>query len=101
MGLGITADDSLLADISMSGVVDQLEKGTSIHADIDELKLTLMDAMAQISFNGEYSYNPLSSGITEPEGESFDVFAADEADLESIFMEVYMNVMQLMMQLEQ
>ena len=101
MGLGITADDSLLADISMSGVVDQLEKGTSIHADIDELKLTLMDAMAQISFNGEYSYNPLSSGITEPKGESFDVFAADEADLESIFMEVYMNVMQLMMQLEQ
>lgn len=99
MGMAVTADDSLLVDLSMTGVVDQLEKGTSIHADIDELKITVMDAMAQLTLSGDYGYGPLSGQVTAPEGDAFDILAADEADWESIIMEVYMNVMQLMSQL--
>ncbi len=99
MGMAVTADDSLLVDLSMTGVVDQLEKGTSIHADIDELKITVMDAMAQLTLSGDYGYGPLSGQVTALQGDAFDILAADEADWESVIMEVYMNVMQLMSQL--
>ena len=99
MGMAVTADDSLLVDLSMTGVVDQLEKGTLIHADIDELKITVMDAMAQLTLSGDYGYGPLSGQVTALQGDAFDILAADEADWESVIMEVYMNVMQLMSQL--
>jgi len=99
MGMSVTANGSLAADISMSGVVDQLEKGASIHADIDEIKITVMDAAVQIGLAGDYSYGPLSGEVTAPEGEAFDVLAADEDDWESVMMEVYMNVLQLVSQL--
>lgn len=99
MGMAVTGDNSLILDLSMSGVVDRLEKGTAIHADIDELKITVMDAMTQVSLGGEYSYDQLSGEVKEPEGEAFDVLAADENDWESVFMEVYMNVLQLASQL--
>ncbi len=99
MGMGITGDNSLIIDLSMSGIVDQLEKGTSIHADIDELKLTVMDAMAQLTFSGDYGFSPLNQEIKALEGESFDVFAADEIEWQSIFMEIYLNVMQLASQI--
>ncbi len=99
MGMAVTVDSSMLVDISMSGIVDQLEKGTSIHADIDELKITVMDAMGQMTLSGDYGYGPLSGEVTAPEGDAFDVLAADESDWESVFMEIYMNVMQLMSQL--
>ncbi len=99
MGMAVTADDSLLVDLSMTGVVDQLEKGTSIHADIDELKITVMDAMAQLTLSGDYGYGPLSGQVTALQGDAFDILAADEADWESVIMEVYMNVTQLMSQL--
>ena len=99
MGMGITGNNSLLADISMSGVVDQLEKGKSIHADIDELKVTVMNAMTQMTFSGEYSLEPLNSEVTAPKGDAFDVFAADENQWQSVFMEVYLNMMQLASQI--
>lgn len=99
MGMAVTADDSLLVDLSMTGVVDQLEKGTLIHADIDELKITVMDAMAQLTLSGDYGYGPLSGQVTALQGDAFDILAADEADWESVIMEVYMNVTQLMSQL--
>lgn len=99
MGVSVTGNGSLIADISMSGIVDQLEKGTSIHADIDELKVTVMDAMGQVTLSGEYSYAPLSGQVAAPEGEVFDVLAASEEDWQSVIMEVYLNAMQLVSQL--
>lgn len=99
MGMGITGNNSLIADISMSGVVDQLEKGQSIHADIDEWKITIMDAMTQLTFSGDYEFGPLSHEVTALEGESFDVFAADENQWQSIFMEIYLSAMQLASQI--
>lgn len=99
MGMSLTGDDSLIVDISMNGVVDQLEKGTSIHADIDEMKITVMDAMGQVTLSGDYAYSPLSSEVIMPEGETFDILAADENEWQSVIMEIYMNVMQLASQL--
>lgn len=101
MGMSVTEEGSLMADISISGVVDQLEKGTSIHADIDELKITAANAMVQVELAGDYSYGPLSDEVTAPDGEAFDVFAADETAWQSVMLEVYMKVMQLMAQLSQ
>jgi hypothetical protein len=98
-GMTITADNSMVVDFSMSGVVDQLEKGTSFHMDIDELKVTVMDAMVRLTMSGEYSYAPLKEAVTALEGENFDILAADENQWQSLFMEVYMGAMQLMSQL--
>ena len=64
--------------------VDQLEKGTLIHADIDELKITVMDAMAQLTLSGDYGYGPLSGQVTALQGDAFDILAADEADCVAI-----------------
>lgn len=99
VGMTVTADHSMLADISMTGAVDQLEKGTSFHTDIDELKVTVMDAAVSVNMSGEYSYGPLAEAVTALEGEEFDVLAADESQWESLFMEIYMGAMQLMSQL--
>ena len=99
MGMTVTSDHSVVADISMTGAVDQLEMGTSFHTDIDELKVTVMDAAVSVNMSGEYSYGPLAGAVTALEGEEFDVLAADESQWESLFMEIYMGAMQLMSQL--
>lgn len=99
MGMTVTSDHSVVVDISMTGAVDQLEKGTSFHTDIDELKVTVMDAAVSVNMSGEYSYGPLAEAVTALEGEEFDVLAADESQWESLFMEIYMGAMQLMSQL--
>ncbi len=99
VGLAVTGDNSLFMDISMSGAVDQLEKGTSFHMNIDDLKITVMDAAVSMNLSGEYGYGPLQEAVTALEGEPFDVLAADENQWQSLFMEFYMGVMQLMSQL--
>lgn len=99
IGMTVTADHSVVADISMTGAVDQLEKGTSFHTDIDELKVTVMDAAVSVNMSGEYSYGPLAEAVTALDGEEFDVLAADESQWESLFMEIYMGAMQLISQL--
>lgn len=99
VGLAVTGDNSLFMDISMSGAVDQLEKGTSFHMNIDDLKITVMDAAVSMNLSGEYGYGPLQETVTALEGEPFDVLAADENQWQSLFMEFYMGVMQLMSQL--
>ncbi len=99
VGLAVTGDNSLFMDISMSGAVDQLEKGTSFHMNIDDLKITVMDAAVSMNLSGEYGYGPLQETVTALEGEPFDVLAADENQWQSLFMEFYMGAMQLMSQL--
>ncbi len=99
MGLSCTMDRSLLVDISMTGVVDQLEKGNSVHMSIDEFKVAMMDQAVGMTLSGEYSYKPLAEPVTPLEGEQFDVIAADESQWESVIMEFYMGIMQLAGQL--
>lgn len=99
LGLSVTSDNALMLELSLAGVVDELEKGTIFHTDVDELKIDLMDGTETIAFSGEYSYRPLSEELAPLEGEAFDVLAAGEEEWQSIFMEFYMGAMRLMNQL--
>lgn len=99
LGLSVTSDNALMLELSFAGVVDELEKGTLFHTDIDEFKIDLMDGTETIAFSGEYSYRPLSEELAPLEGETFDVLAAGEEEWQSIFMEFYMGAMRLMNQL--
>lgn len=99
MGLSVTSDNELMLELSLAGVVDELEKGTVFHTDVDQFKIDLMDGTETITFSGEYSYRPLSEELSPLEGEAFDVLAAGEEEWQSVFMEFYMGVMRLMSQL--
>ena len=99
MGISCTMDRSLLADVSMTGVVDQLEKGTSIHMTIDEFTVAMVDQAVGLTLSGEYSYKPLEEAVTPLEGEQFDMVTADESQWESVIMEFYMSIMELAAQL--
>ncbi|MCI8518176.1 MAG: zinc ribbon domain-containing protein [Hungatella sp.] len=100
MGLTVTADKSKVADLSVTGVVDELVKGETIRLDIDELEVSLMDGMGDISFRGEFACEPLGEAVTALEGDAFDVVAADESDWQSVIMEIYMGAMGLMTQID-
>ena len=63
VGASVTADSYLAADVSMTGIVNQLEKGKSIQMDIDELKVMVMGKTASVTLSGEYYYGPLSEEV--------------------------------------
>ena len=98
-GLSLTQDGDLVLDLSMAGVVDQLEKGSSIHMDIDELKISVPSSVVQVTLRGEYSLEPLAEPVTALEGEAFDMLASDENQWQSVVMELYMGLMRLANQL--
>lgn len=99
VNLSVTQDDSLVLDLSMTGVVDQLEKGSSVHMDIDELRISSESPETQVVLRGEYSLEPLAEPVTALEGEAFDVLASDENQWQSVIMELYMGLMRLSNQL--
>ncbi len=99
MDLSLTQDDALVLDLSMAGVVDQLEKGSLIHMDIDELKISAQSPETQVVLRGEYSLEPLGEPVTALEGEAFDVLASDENQWQSVITEFYMGIMRLANQL--
>ena len=76
---------SQLFKISTSGIVSQLEKGTSIQADIDSLEISTADS--SLLFSGNYYFKPLSGEIAPLEGTPMDVLAATEEDWYSLIME--------------
>lgn len=81
-----TADNGVqLFKVSASGIVNQLEKGTSIQADIDSLEISTADS--SLIFSGNYYFQPLSGEIAPLEGTPMDVLAATEDDWYSLIME--------------
>lgn len=94
--LGDTGDK--LFRISSDGVVDQLEKGKSIHLTIDELEVSIADDL-QIMLSGEYGMKPRESEITALEGDQLDILAATEGDWQGVFMEGLFSAIGLMGQL--
>lgn len=99
VGASITADGYLAADVSMTGIVNQLEKGKSVQMDMDELKVMILDRTASVTLSGNYSYGPLSGEVVKPEGEAFDVVAADEGQWQNVAMEIIFQAMGLASQL--
>ena len=66
--------------ISATGAVDQLEKGKSVHVNIDSLETSIMDDSMNMVLSGEYYYQPLEGEISPLEGETMDVLSATEED---------------------
>lgn len=96
----VLSEKEKLLELSAEGIVSELEKGSVIHMDFDEICLDMPgeDALF-ISFDGEYDLRPLSGEVTEPEGEKLDVIEATEEDWQDVAMEMYMGVMDLASQL--
>ena len=82
------ADGSQVFAVSASGVVDQLEKGSAIHMDIDAMDISFMDNTGSVTLSGEYSFGPLEGGIAPLEGETMDALAATEEDWSTVLMEI-------------
>ena len=85
ISLEAVENGSQLFKISTSGIVSQLEKGTSIQADIDSLEISTADS--SLLFSGNYYFKPLSGEIAPLEGTPMDVLAATEEDWYSLIME--------------
>lgn len=95
----VGAGDSQLLKISSTGVVDEMEKGKSLHITIDELETNVMDSSINVMMSGEYSLAPLQGEIIAPEGEQMDVLAATEADWQGVFMQGLFGAMSVMQEL--
>lgn len=90
---------SQIAKVSVTGAIDSLEKGTSFHANLDEIEIAAMDSSMTAVLSGEYEYKPLEGELTAPEGEELDVLAATEEDWQGVMMEAIYGVMGLMDQM--
>lgn len=99
IGASVTADGYLLADLSVTGVVSQLEKGVSVQMDIDELRVVVMDDTGRVTLSGGYYLRPLSEEVTAPEGKEFDIVAATEEEWEDLVEEAFYNLLGLVTQL--
>ena len=81
--------------ISAEGAVDQLEKGKSVHVNIDSLETSIMDDSVNVVLSGEYYYQPLEGEISPLEGETMDVLSATEEDWTNVGMEMLFGVLGL------
>lgn len=99
VGTSVTANGYLIADLSLTGVVSQLEKGVSAQIDIDELRIVVMNETGRVTLSGEYYFRPLSGEVTAPEGERFDVVAASEKEWADVGTEVFWNLLEISSQL--
>lgn len=85
--------------ISATGAVDQLEKGKSVHVNIDSLETSIMDDSVNVVLSGEYYYQLLEGEISPLEGETMDVLSATEEEWTNVGMEMLFGVMGLCSQL--
>ena len=96
----VQMDGAEKGSLSISGVVDQLEKGVSFHADMDEFSLKLPEESVELTLSGEYYARPLAEEVTAPEGEQMDVLAATEEDWQAVAMKAVFSFISLMGQFE-
>ena len=99
MSLEIGDETSQIAKISATGAVDSLEKGTSIHANLDSMEISAMGGAYSAVLSGEYEYKPLSGEVTAPEGDEMDVLSATEEEWQGVAMEMVYGAIGLMNQL--
>lgn len=85
--------------VSLSGALDQLEKGKSFHMDIDALEVSAMDNSFNVVLSGEYFYQPLSGEVTPLEGEAMDILAATESDWSAVGMEIMYSAFSVLSEL--
>ena len=100
MSAKVVSDDEKMVGFSTEGIVSELEKGSVICVEFDEIRLDVPEEDSMfISFSGEYDLRPLSDDVTELEGEKLDVIQATQEDWQDVMMEIYMGIMDLASQL--
>lgn len=102
MDLGV--DGKTIAALDLAGAVQNLVKGESFDATIDQMKFQIMDedGMTELSMDmsGRYAVIPLEGGVDMPEGETMDVLAATEEDWNNVAMELFANAVGILTQLQ-
>lgn len=86
--------------LKIAGVVDQLEKGKSIHLDMDQIRLEITEVPFELTMSGDYYIGPMTGSVSELQGETMDVFAATEDQWQEVFMRAFFSLMGIMGQLE-
>lgn len=85
--------------LEIAGVVDQLEKGKSIHLDMDQIRLEITEVPFELTMSGDYYIGPMTGSVSELQGETMDVFAATEDQWQEVFMRAFFSLMGIMGQL--
>lgn len=93
------SNGSQIFKVSMNGVIDELEKGKSFHADIDALEISAMDNAVNVVLSGEYYFRPLAEEILPLEGDTMDVLSATQEEWSAVGMEMLFGVIGLSGQL--
>lgn len=86
--------------LEVRGVVDQLEKGKSIHLDMDAIRLEVSSVPFDLTMSGDYYIGPMSGAVEAPQGETMDVFAATEDDWQAVMMRAFFSLMGIMGQIQ-
>lgn len=90
-----------LFTVSVEGVVEQLEKGKSIHLAFDSIEGVFGSAdPVTVTLSGDGYFRPLSEEVTEPEGTRFDVVAATEEEWSKVGVEIMFKALTLAGQLK-
>lgn len=86
--LSVRSGHVRLASLSLEGTVDELEKGKSIHMNLEDLKIQEHMSGQYVDLDGEFFLKPLEGEIEEPSGEMFDVLKATETEWMGAGMEI-------------
>lgn len=78
---------------SLDGVVESLEKGKSMEASVDALRIEYHDQFIELT--GSYGMGAFDGEITAPEGDKLDILAASETDWYIIAEEIMTKANQI------
>lgn len=84
-------DGSEMFKMSVSGAIDDLEKGKGFRADADSIMIT-SGGMDLLELSGYYSIAPMEDEVEDLEGEPFDILAATESDWTNLIQSAYMKI---------
>ena len=84
-------DGSEMFKMSVSGAIDDLEKGKGFRADADSIMIS-SGGMDLLELSGYYSIAPMEDEVEDLEGEPFDILAATESDWTNLIQSAYMKI---------
>lgn len=82
---------SMRVSAGLEGGVTDYKKGKSLTVEVDSINLKGPFASFK-GLSGGFFIEPLSSSLKAPEGEAFDIVAADRADWEEVGKELYSQI---------
>jgi hypothetical protein len=97
MDLSVNTGSGILS-FTMDGVVTELEKGNSMQASADSIRVAYDDEFIELS--GTYGIKPMEGEVTVPEGTQMDIFAATEEEWTAVVVEFYMKGMELISKIQ-